>query len=59
MNCEHVERVMLCGRYASDLAVRFQYSRVPADRIEVGESIAAAAERLRSRYSQVFPAEPV
>ena len=49
LDAPHIGRVMLYGRYCNDLAVRFQYSRVPADRIEVGESIAAAAERLKER----------
>ncbi len=47
LNCEHVRRVMLYGKYCNDLAVRFKYSRVPADKIEVGEDIRTAAEYLK------------
>ena len=47
LNCPQVQRVMLYGKYCNDLAVRFKYSHIPADRIEVGERIAAAAEYLR------------
>ena len=47
LRAPHVQKVMLYGKYCNDLAVRFKYSRVPADKIEVGESIAAAAEYLK------------
>ena len=47
LNAPHVQRVMLYGKYCNDLAVRFKYSHVPADKIEVGERIATAAEFLR------------
>ena len=47
LNVPHVQKVMLYGRYCNDLAVRFKYSHVPADKIEVGESIATAADYLR------------
>ena len=43
----HIQKVMLYGKYCNDLAVRFKYSRVPADNIEVGERIATAAEYLK------------
>ncbi|MFG6352012.1 MAG: DUF1727 domain-containing protein, partial [Oscillospiraceae bacterium] len=43
----HIQKVMLYGKYCNDLAVRFKYSRVPADKIEVGERIATAAEYLK------------
>ena len=47
LNCGHVQKVMLYGRYCSDLAVRFKYSHLPADKIEVGEDIRTAAEYLK------------
>ncbi|MDE6281820.1 MAG: MurT ligase domain-containing protein [Oscillospiraceae bacterium] len=47
LGCEHVQKVMLYGKYCGDLAVRFKYSHIPADKIEVGESIATAAEYLK------------
>ena len=47
LDCEHVRKVMLYGKYCNDLAVRFKYSRLPADKIEVGEDIRTAAEYLR------------
>ena len=39
---------MLYGKYCNDLAVRFKYSHIPADKVEVGESIATAAEELKA-----------
>jgi len=47
LNCGHVQKVMLYGKYCNDLAVRFKYTHLPADRIEVGEDIATAAGYLR------------
>ena len=48
LNVPHVEKVMLYGKYCNDLAVRFAYTGIPADRVEVGESIPAAAEELKN-----------
>ena len=45
--CPHVERVWLCGRYASDLALRLDYSQVPRDKLVIQPDIAAAAEALK------------
>ena len=47
LGCPQVQKIMLYGRYCNDLAVRFKYSRVPADKIEVGESIPTAAQYLK------------
>ena len=47
LNAPHIGKIMLYGKYCNDLAVRFKYSRIPADKVEVGESIAVAADGLR------------
>ncbi len=47
LSCGHIQKVMLYGKYCNDLAVRFKYSRIPADKIEVGEDIRTAAEYLK------------
>ena len=47
LNCEHVQKVMLYGKYCNDLAVRFKYTHLPADKIEVGEDIRTAADFLK------------
>ena len=44
----HVEKIWLCGRYVNDLALRLDYSNVPADRLALRENIAAAAEELKN-----------
>lgn len=45
--CSHVERVWLCGRYASDLALRLDYSQVSRDKLVIQPDIVAAAEALK------------
>ena len=47
LNAPHIGKIMLYGKYCNDLAVRFKYSHIPADRVEVGEDIATAAESLK------------
>ena len=47
LNAPHIGKIMLYGKYCNDLAVRFKYSRIPADKVEVGESIPTAAEGLK------------
>ena len=44
----HVEKVWLCGKYVHDLAMRFDCSAVPSDRLALRESIAQAAEELKN-----------
>ncbi len=48
LSAEHVKRVWLCGRYVNDLAMRFDFTSVPAGRLVLEESIPAAAERLKA-----------
>ena len=47
LNAPHIGKIMLYGKYCNDLAVRFKYSHSPADKVEVGEDIATAADSLR------------
>ena len=42
LNCAQVERVLLCGRYANDLAVRFSFTGVPWEKIELHPDIREA-----------------
>ena len=46
--CDHVKKVWLCGTYVNDLAMRFDYSEVSADKIEICGSIDAAADKLKA-----------
>ncbi len=41
-----VGRVLLCGKYCNDLAVRFQYTQIPAEKLWIHEEIPAAAAYL-------------
>jgi Zn ribbon nucleic-acid-binding protein len=48
LNCEHVQKVLLCGQYASDLAVRFSFTDVPPEKIELHPDIAEACNSLKA-----------
>ncbi len=48
LSADHVKRVWLCGKYVHDLALRFDCSAVPAQRITLCESISEAADRLEA-----------
>ena len=52
LDCDNVKRVVLCGTYVNDLALRFDYSSVPADKIVCCASIPEAAELLKSDGSE-------
>ena len=47
LSADHVEKVWLCGKYVNDLAMRFDFSAVGADKIVACESIGEAAARLK------------
>ena len=48
LNREHVKRVVLSGQYCNDLAERFQYTAIPAEKITVEPEIPAAAALLKA-----------
>lgn len=52
LNCPHVERVLLCGQYASDLAVRFSFTDVPQERIELHPDITEACQSLKDQGAE-------
>ena len=45
---DHVKKVWLCGTYVNDLAMRFDYSAVPADKIELCAGIDEAADKVKA-----------
>jgi hypothetical protein len=45
---DHVKKVWLCGTYINDLAMRFDYSAVPAEKLEICGSIDKAADKLKA-----------
>ena len=49
LNTPSVQRVMLCGKYCNDLAVRFQYTGIPAENLWIEEDIRRTAEELKGR----------
>ncbi|MBQ9492846.1 MAG: DUF1727 domain-containing protein [Oscillibacter sp.] len=52
LNSPNVKRVILSGRYCNDLAERFAYSALPAEKWEVVETIPAAAGTLKASGSE-------
>ena len=52
LNCAHVKQVVLSGQYCNDLAERFSFTSLPADRWHVTPSIDAAAEELAANGSE-------
>lgn len=48
LNCEPVGHILLCGRYANDLAVRFSYTGISPEKWELHPDIREATESLKS-----------
>jgi UDP-N-acetylmuramyl tripeptide synthase len=48
LNCENVKRVVLCGKYVNDLALRFDFTKVPGEKIVCFDTVPQAAEALRA-----------
>ena len=47
LNCPHVQRVFLCGKYVNDLALRFDFTPIPQEKLVCRESIPEVVELLR------------
>ena len=54
LNNENVHSVVLAGRYCYDLAARFEYTGIPADRIKVFERIPDGADWLKQDKGRPF-----
>ena len=52
LNCPQVQRVILSGRYCNDLAERFSFTALPAEKWSVQPDIAAAAKELAESGSE-------
>ena len=48
LNVPQVEKIVLCGKYVHDLALRFAFTGVPPERVACCETAEQAAELLRS-----------
>ncbi len=46
LNRPHVQKVLLCGKYVHDLAMRFDYTDIPAERIACYDAVSQAAGAL-------------
>ena len=46
LNRPHVQKVLLCGKYVHDLAMRFDYTDIPAERIACYDAVSQAARAL-------------
>jgi hypothetical protein len=51
LNRDTVRRVLLCGRYANDLAVRFSFTGIPAEKLELHPDINEACAALKDPAS--------
>jgi len=47
LNCNSVKKVVLCGKYVHDLALRFDYTGIPAEKISCYDTAAQAAQALK------------
>lgn len=47
LDCPHVQRIILTGQYAGDLSVRFAYSQVPPEKIQIISKIDEACKLLK------------
>lgn len=52
LNDPLLEKVYLCGKYCNDLAMRFSFTDIPAERIRVFADIDAACAELRENGSE-------
>ncbi len=48
LSCEAVEKVILCGKYVNDLALRFDFTAIAPEKIVARDTVAEAAEYLKA-----------
>ncbi len=46
LNQAHVKKILLCGKYVHDLAMRFDYTGIPAEKIACYDAVVQAADAL-------------
>ena len=55
LNCKNVKRIILAGTYCHDLAVRFSYTGIPGEKIQVLETVEQAHEALNNdRKEEIY-----
>lgn len=52
LNSPKIGRVMLCGKYCNDLALRFSFTDISPEKLWVNESIPAAAEEMKNHGAE-------
>ena len=52
LGSDNIHQIVLAGKYVNDLAVRFSYTDIPAEKIKLFESIDEAADYLNSDRSE-------
>ena len=52
LNCPQVKQVLLCGKYVHDLAMRFDYTGIPGEKISCYETVSQAASALKTSGSE-------
>ena len=52
LSAPHVGKVVLCGKYVNDLALRFDFSAVPQEKIALYDTVAQAADALAAEGSE-------
>ncbi len=48
LDADNIKRVVLCGKYVHDLALRFDYTGIPGEKVLCFDTVAQAAEALRA-----------
>ncbi len=48
LNVPHVKKVVLCGKYVNDLALRFDYTDLPGEKLACYDTVAQAADALKA-----------
>ena len=46
LDCETVRKIVLCGKYVNDLALRFDFTSIPAEKVACYDTVAQAAGAL-------------
>ena len=49
---EHVKKVILCGKYVNDLAMRFDYTEIPGEKIVCCDTVPQAVQALEADGSE-------
>ncbi|MDE7221093.1 MAG: MurT ligase domain-containing protein [Oscillospiraceae bacterium] len=48
LNCEQVKKIILCGKYVNDLAMRFDYTNIAAEKIACYDTVPQAVGALKA-----------